>query len=204
MSNPVWLIAWSSAKWHVRSWICAIVIALWNMTISVSATAFALAPVVPLFCQPTQIQRPQIDGSIIRVSSPAPPTSIPTIAPVLDPLKWWWPIVCEPVSGVPRRSRFSANEALNLVVRAIGMRPCKLFSETLKVWRLVRPPWVPGMEPLSLLFSISKSCNGVKFLELERVVPWKALCCRKNSSSCSPYETSTRISPIRLFLSELR
>jgi hypothetical protein len=69
---------------------------------------------------------------------------------------------------------------------------------------LVRPPWVPGMEPLSLLFSISKSCNGVKFLELERVVPWKALCCRKNSSSCSPYETSTRISPIRLFLSELR
>jgi hypothetical protein len=132
------------------SWICS-----WQ-----HATAFALAPVVPLLCQPTQIRRPQIDGSTIRASSPAPPTSLPTIAPVLDPLEWWWPIACEPVSGVPRRSGFPANEqALNLVVRAVGMRPCKLFSETLKVSRLVRPPRVPGMELLSLLFPRSNPLN---------------------------------------------
>ncbi len=177
----------------------------WNMTISVSATAFALAPVVPLLCQPTQIPRPQIDGSIIRASSPAPPTSIPTIAPVLHPLEWWWSIACEPVSGVPRRSGFPANEeALNLVVRTVGMRPCKLFSETLKVSRLVTPPRVPGMEPLSLLFPRSKFCNGVKFPELKGMVTWKTFCCRKNSWSCSPSETSAGISPIRLYLSGLR
>jgi hypothetical protein len=101
--------------------------------VSVSATAFVLIPVVPLFCQPTQIRRPQIDGSTIRASSPAPRTSLPTIVPVLDSLEWWWPIACEPVSGVPRRSGFSTNDlALNLVVRTVGMRPCKLFSEMLK------------------------------------------------------------------------
>jgi hypothetical protein len=69
---------------------------------------------------------------------------------------------------------------------------------------LVRPPKVPGMEPLSLLFPRSKFCNGVKFPELEGMVPWKAFCYRKNSWSCSPCETSTGISSIRLFLSGLR
>ncbi len=57
---------------------------------------------------------------MIRASSPAPPTAIPTIAPVLNPLEWWWQIACEPVSGVPHRTGFPANEeALNLVARGL-------------------------------------------------------------------------------------
>jgi hypothetical protein len=40
---------------------------------------------------------------------------------------------------------------------------------------LVRPPRIPRMEPLSLLFPRSKFCDGVKFLELHNAFPREQL-----------------------------
>jgi hypothetical protein len=126
ISKRVRLITWSSAKSHVASWICAIVI--------VSATAFAVARVVPLLHPRTQIQRPQRDGSIIRLVALLLPQQYRQLPLYSTHLNDDDKLPVNPVSGVLHRSGFPTNEeALNLVARAVRMRPCKLLSETLKV-----------------------------------------------------------------------